>query len=100
MMVNLGNAWHFPVNPEPRGRAGMRDPVGVLVPGTAITIFSGNQFQGAGNPRNQLEAGSTIFLSGPSTRPGPHCRCCSTVPRGITSTTRRRSPQIRSRPVT
>jgi hypothetical protein len=23
----LGNAWHFPGNPEPFGNAGMRDPV-------------------------------------------------------------------------
>jgi hypothetical protein len=26
-MANLGNVWHLPANPEPRGRAGMRDPV-------------------------------------------------------------------------
>src|SRR6266849_1398076 len=26
-MANLGNAWHIPANPEPRGVAGMRDPV-------------------------------------------------------------------------
>lgn len=59
-MPNLGNAWHIPGNPEPRGRAGMRDPVGALVPGAAITIFSGNQFQGTGNPGNQLQNGSSI----------------------------------------
>ena len=53
-MANLGNAWHIPGNPEPRGRAGMRDPVGEIVPGTAVTIFSGNQFQGPGEPRQPV----------------------------------------------
>jgi len=62
-MANLGNAWHIPGNPEPRGRAGMRDPVGAIVPGTAVTIFSGNQFQGpGGNPGNQLQTGSSLFF--------------------------------------
>jgi galactose oxidase len=61
-MANLGNAWHVPDNPEPRGRAGMRDPVGAIVPGTAITIFSGNQYQGDGNPGNQLQDGSNLLF--------------------------------------
>ena len=60
-MANLGNAWHIPNNPEPRGQAGMRDPVGAIVPGTAITIITGNQFQGGGgNPGNQLQTGSVL----------------------------------------
>jgi galactose oxidase len=61
-MLNLGNAWHIPGNPEPRGRGGMRDPVGPLVPGSSVTIFSGNQFQGDGNPGNQLQDGSSLFF--------------------------------------
>lgn len=61
-MANLGNAWHIPANPEPRGRAGMRDPVGAIVPGTAVTILTGNQFQGGGNAGNQLQDGSTLFF--------------------------------------
>ena len=61
-MANLGNAWHIPGNLEPPGRAGMRDPVGEIVPGTAVTIFSGNQFQGTGNPGNQLQTGSSLFF--------------------------------------
>jgi hypothetical protein len=68
-MANLGNAWHIPGSPEPQkapgspARAGTSDPVGALVPGTAITIFSGNQFQGAGgNPGNQFQDGSTLFF--------------------------------------
>lgn len=62
-MANLGNVWHIPANPEPRGRGGMRDPMGAIVPGTAVTIVSGNQFQGAGgNPGNQLQTGSAIFF--------------------------------------
>jgi galactose oxidase len=61
-MANLGNAWHLPSSPEPRGRAGMRDPVGAIVPGMAVTIFNGNQFQGDGNPGNQLPTGSSLFF--------------------------------------
>lgn len=61
-MANLGNAWHIPANPEPRGRGGMRDPVGAIVPGAAVSILSGNQFQGGGNPGNQLQDGSSLFF--------------------------------------
>jgi galactose oxidase len=61
-MPNLGNAWHIPTDPKPRGRAGMRNPVGDIVPGAAVTIYSGNQYQGGGNPGNQLEVGSAIFF--------------------------------------
>src|SRR5690349_8979258 len=61
-MANLGNAWHIPENPEPRGRAGMRDPIGAILPETEISIVSGNQFQGAGNAGNQLQTGSSLFF--------------------------------------
>jgi hypothetical protein len=64
-MPNLGNAWHIPGQPdgELRGRGAMRDPIGALVPGTAITIISGNQFQGAGgNPGDPLQTGSSVFF--------------------------------------
>jgi galactose oxidase len=61
-MPNLGNAWHIPNSPEPRGRGGMRDPIGALVPGMDVTIFSGNQFQGGGNFGNQLQTGSSVFF--------------------------------------
>jgi hypothetical protein len=61
-MANLGNAWHIPGNPEPRGLTAMRHPVGAIVAGTAITITSGNQFQGDGNPGNQLQTGSAVFF--------------------------------------
>ena len=62
-MANLGNVWHIPANPEPRGRGAMRDPVGAVVAGSAVTIISGNQFRGPdGNPGNQLQAGSAVFF--------------------------------------
>ena len=62
-MPHLGNAWHIPNNPEPRGQGGMRDPIGALVPGMDVTIFSGNQFRGpGGNPGNQLQDGSSVFF--------------------------------------
>ena len=56
----LGNAWHFPGNPEPFGNAGMRDPVFPTDPVSAVTVFSGNQYQGGGNPGNQLQDGSAV----------------------------------------
>jgi galactose oxidase len=56
----LGNAWHFPGNPEPFGNAGMRDPVFPTDPVSAVTVSSGNQYQGGGNPGNQLQDGSAV----------------------------------------
>lgn len=61
-MANLGNAWHLPGNPEPRGRAGMRDPVFPTAPVNAVTISTGNQFQNAGNAGNQLQDGSRLLF--------------------------------------
>ena len=61
-MANLGNVWHIPGNPEPRGFAGMRHPGGAIVQRARVTICSGNQFQGAGNPGNQLQDGSALFV--------------------------------------
>jgi galactose oxidase len=61
-MPNLGNVWHIPENPEPRGLAGMRSPIGPIVTGTELTICSGNQFQGNGNAGNQLQVGSVVFF--------------------------------------
>lgn len=61
-MPNLGNAWHIPANPEPRGRGGMREPIGSVVAGAAVTILSGNQYQGAGNAGNQLQDGSAVLF--------------------------------------
>jgi hypothetical protein len=61
-MANLGNAWHIPGNPEPRGLAGMRHPGGAVVRGATVTICSGNQCQGGGNAGNQLQDGSALFF--------------------------------------
>jgi len=61
-MANLGNAWHIPGGPEPEGSAGMRDPVGGVFAGSTVTVFSGNQFRGHGNPGNQLQAGSKLLF--------------------------------------
>ena len=60
-MPNLGNAWHIPQNAQPRGRGGMRDPIGPIPAGAAVTILSGNQYQGFGNAGNQLQDGSLLF---------------------------------------
>jgi alpha-D-xyloside xylohydrolase len=61
-MADLGNAWHIPGHPEPPGRVAMRDPVGGIFAQTAVTVVSGNQFRGPGNPGNQLQSGSTLVL--------------------------------------
>src|SRR6266704_3945540 len=61
-MANLGNVWHRPANPEPRGRAGMRDPVFPTNQVASVTITTGNQFQGGGNQGNQLQDGSSLFF--------------------------------------
>jgi hypothetical protein len=66
IMPNLGNAWHLPASAEPRGAGAMRDPVGALVPGADITIFSGNQFRGPGTAGNQLQDGSSVFFRRPA----------------------------------
>ena len=60
-MANLGNAWHIPQNAQPRGRGGMRDPIGPIPAGAAVSIVNGNQYQGFGNPGNQLQDGSLLF---------------------------------------
>jgi hypothetical protein len=58
----LGNVWHLPSNPEPPGNAGMRNPVFPTDPVSAVTVFSGNQYQGGGNPGNQLQDGSAVLF--------------------------------------
>ena len=58
----FGNAWHFPGNPELPGIVGMRAPVFPTDPVSAVTIFSGNQFQGGGNPGDQLQDGSAVVF--------------------------------------
>ena len=62
-MANLGNVWHIPANPEPPGVAGMRDPVFPATPASTVTIYTGNQFAGDGNPGNQLQVGSSLFYA-------------------------------------
>jgi galactose oxidase len=61
-VANLGNTWHLPAQPEPRGVGAMRDPVGVIVPGAPVVIYSGNQFKGEGNVGNQLQEGSALHF--------------------------------------
>jgi len=55
----LGNEFHIPNNGEQDlvnlGIPTMRNPL------TAVTFYTGNQFQGSGDAGNQLASGSTIF---------------------------------------
>src|SRR5262245_1512551 len=61
-MVNIGNAWHIPNNPQPPGQASMRVPLEAIEAGTAVLVSSGNQFRGPGNPGNQTESDSALML--------------------------------------
>lgn len=61
-MANLGNAWHIPANPEPRGVAGMRNPVVPTAPGPPVIVSTGNQFAGGAGQGNQLQIGSSLFF--------------------------------------
>ena len=58
--ARTGNVWHIPNSPEATGGVTMRNPLTVNG-GTAVTIYNGGQFQGTGDPGNQLQTGSTIF---------------------------------------
>jgi glucose/arabinose dehydrogenase/mono/diheme cytochrome c family protein len=58
--ARIGNAWHIPNSAEATNGATMRTPLSILA-GSTITIYNGSQFQGAGDPGNQLQTGSTIF---------------------------------------
>ena len=57
--AQIGNAWHVPTNTVPNSSSTMRAPLNNFDPGSTITIYSGNQFQGAGNPGNQ--SGGSVF---------------------------------------
>ena len=56
----IGNAWHIPSNVEPAGL--MRNPLKGISPTSTVSILSGNQFQGAGDPGNQLQTGSAVLF--------------------------------------
>ncbi|HMP91170.1 MAG TPA: glycoside hydrolase family 31 protein [Kiritimatiellia bacterium] len=58
--ARVGNSFHIPANPEPN-LSSMRIPSSGIVSTTAVAVYSGNQFQGAGNAGNQLQTGSTVF---------------------------------------
>jgi alpha-amylase len=57
----IGNAWHIPDNTEPVIGL-MRQPQTAIYSNTAVTIYSGNQFQGGTNGGNQLGIGSTLYF--------------------------------------
>ncbi len=60
--MDTGNAWHIPRNAEPTGQPSMRRPLGGIEAGTAVTLFSGNQFQGPGVVGNQTQSGSAVMV--------------------------------------
>jgi galactose oxidase len=61
-MANLGNGWHLPLNSEPPGHEGMRTPVWPTSGSKSLTVWTGNQFAGAGLPGNQLQDGSLVIF--------------------------------------
>ncbi|MBT3193669.1 MAG: hypothetical protein HN341_14070 [Verrucomicrobia bacterium] len=50
--ADLGNCWHIPTNSEPPSVT-MRSPTTAPATNQFVYLYSGNQFQGAGNPGNQ-----------------------------------------------
>jgi alpha-D-xyloside xylohydrolase len=60
--TTLGNVFHIPSDIE-AGNSGltMRSPLSGISSNTKVFLYTGNQFQGSGNPGNQLATGSTIF---------------------------------------
>jgi alpha-D-xyloside xylohydrolase len=57
--ATLGNGFHIPNNTE-LGFT-MRNPFSGMTPDVPVTFYTGNQFQGTGNPGNQLQTGSAMF---------------------------------------
>jgi len=58
--AHIGNAWHIPNSAEATAGATMRSPFAVNA-GDSVKIYNGSQFQGGGDPGNQLQTGSTVF---------------------------------------
>jgi alpha-D-xyloside xylohydrolase len=61
-MAGIGNAWHIPKNAEPPGQTSMRQPLVDIETSTAVTLYNGNQFQGAGVTGNQAQSGSALII--------------------------------------
>ncbi len=61
----IGNSFHIPSSTQADLNSGgfptMRFPLQGITSNTAVRIFTGNQFQGPGNPGNQLGTGSAVF---------------------------------------
>ena len=91
-MANLGNAGTYRPIRSRAEQAGMRDPVFPTTPAGAVTISTGNQFQGGGNPGNQLQVGSSLLFK-QATDPG-----WTTVPLIFLSTRRQQQVLLRADP--
>ena len=59
--ATLGNAFHIPIDVEGDLGVTMRNPLSAIYSNTAVQLFTGNQFQGSGNPGDQVPTGSSIF---------------------------------------
>src|SRR5579859_7206763 len=55
----IGNVFHVPNDIEADLGVTMRNPLTSIFSNTTVQLFTGNQFQGSGNPGNQLTTGST-----------------------------------------
>ena len=62
----LGNAFHVPDSAEVGGSTHMRNPEFEIGTSTTVTVYSGNQFQGNGNPGNQT-GGSLYYKAASAT---------------------------------
>ncbi len=59
--ATLGTCFHIPNNAEVSDLT-MRSPVDGITSNTTVFLYTGNQFQGAGNPGNQSQLGSTCYF--------------------------------------
>ena len=62
MNLNIGNAWHFPRNAQPRGQVSMRLRLEDIDAGVDVILSNGNQFRGGGRAGNQTQTGSAVMI--------------------------------------
>ena len=61
-MAGIGNAWHIPNTPQPRGQASMRFPLDAIEGGTSVMLSNGHHFQGPEIAGNQTQWGSAPMI--------------------------------------
>lgn len=60
--LNLGNAWHFARNGQPRGQVSMRLPLEDIDASGDVILSNGNQYRGDVRAGNQTQSGSAVMI--------------------------------------